>query len=100
MDYADEDAVKSFECWEAALLALQWIGGSELDPDCAIATAAGSLVGHSSIVQMKREAVINAARIEGSAHLARMQKAFPNLQLAPLVQALRVKYVELRLEER
>ena len=100
MDYADEDAVTRFERWEAALDKLQWMDATALDPDCSIAKAAMTLIGPNSITTMKREAIINAARIEGDAHLARVAKAFPGVDVLALVQALRVKFVEMRLEER
>jgi len=87
VDYADDDAVRRFEMWELALAELYLDGWLVVD----------QFHGDSSIVRMKREALINAARIEGDAHLPRIQKAFPSVQLAPLVQALRAKFVEVRL---
>ena len=97
MDYADDDAVTRYERWEKALESLYWSGGSQADQNLAISKAAGSLFDGSSITAMKREAVINAARIEGDEHLARVGRAFPGLDLAALVQALRVRYVEMRM---
>lgn len=93
MDYADDDAVRRFEIWEQALEALQWEG----DSASPIAATACKLVGPDSIKTMKREAIINAARIEGDAHLARISRAFPGVDVPALVQALRAKFVEIRL---
>lgn len=97
MDYADEDAVTRYERWERALLALEWLGGSASDPTGAIARWALMFHGTSSIITMKREALINAARIEGDEHLVRIGKAFPGVDLPALVQALRIKFVEMRM---
>lgn len=97
MDYADDDAVSSFERWEAALVELVQEDGHTCE-NIHKCVYLHSLVGDSAFTRMKREAIINAARIPGTAHLERVQKAFPNLELVPLVEALRVKVVVRRLE--
>jgi hypothetical protein len=89
VDYADDDAVTSFERWEKAL--------EELAKNWETSPMAITLLGDSQFVRMKREAVINAARQEGDEHLPRLQKAFPGLDLFALVHALRVKVVLIRL---
>lgn len=97
MDYADDDAVTRYERWEKALieLAQNWTMGTKSD----IPLQATALLSENSLTRMKREAIISAAQQEGDEHLPRLQKSFPGVALAPLIQALRVKYVELRLTE-
>jgi hypothetical protein len=98
VDYADDDAVRRFEMWEMALIALHGDADSTIEATGTLGWVhLGTLLGDSSITRMKREALINAARIEGDAHLPRIQKAFPGIDIVPLVQALRVKFVEMRL---
>lgn len=98
MDYADDDAVRGFQRWEKALnkLAAEFSTDDELSRTKQFATR---LIGDSSISILKREAIINAARIPGEAHLVRLGKAFPEWDVPALIHALRVKVVELRLLE-
>lgn len=87
MDYADDDAVRRYERFESALMALALEGDLEAD----------RVMGATFLAQMKREALVNAAIQPDDALAAKIARGFPGIDVVKLVNAMRVKAVELRL---